>query len=512
MAKIGNLIQKFLMSNPKRAIWFMTSMPASFWEKQGRKKALQVFHEAAEKVPAYKDFLKKYGVKDHARIKTIEGLEKNIPVMTKKTYLQHYPLEQLAKNGIEGSFTLTMSGGSTGKSLNFLSSRSDIGAYPLGMAAFFDYFWDICSQNKRVLFINAFALGVWAAGIQAVMVFKIIADKYKNIAVVSPGADSEKVVDILEAIGKHYDLILICAYPTLFKTTLDEGEKRKIQWDKLNIKLLTGGEMLDNVFRGYISKKLNPKKEKLELIFESFGGSDIGNLGMATPLAVEIKKLTRENKQLSLEIFGNEESQGSIFQFNPMGNWVESINNEITITKPSYMPLIRYNAKDLGKVFSWDEMNKILQNNGIDIEKELKKDGWTKPSFKWPFVTLLGRKDWAVSFFGAKIAPQSIQHIFGGDSGIRSFKFASKDEKNQASRFVIFIELQPSVKLKTSEKIKLQKYYHDKILNHLIETNFDFKDAYSIHKETVDPKIKIYSFDEGPFSGEKNRTRPRLVI
>jgi len=59
MSKIGRIFQNFILSNPKRAIWFMKTMPASFWEKQGRKLALEAFREAVKNSPAYQDFLKK---------------------------------------------------------------------------------------------------------------------------------------------------------------------------------------------------------------------------------------------------------------------------------------------------------------------------------------------------------------------------------------------------------------------------------------------------------------------
>lgn len=40
---------------------------AEEWEKEGQKMALQVFHAAAERVPAYKDFLRKHGIKSGVR-------------------------------------------------------------------------------------------------------------------------------------------------------------------------------------------------------------------------------------------------------------------------------------------------------------------------------------------------------------------------------------------------------------------------------------------------------------
>jgi len=54
MSKISAIFQNFIISNPKRAIWFMKSMSASFWEKQNKKLALEVFKEARENSPGYK--------------------------------------------------------------------------------------------------------------------------------------------------------------------------------------------------------------------------------------------------------------------------------------------------------------------------------------------------------------------------------------------------------------------------------------------------------------------------
>ena len=44
--------------------------PDAFYAEQGAKRALQLFHDAAERVPAYKDFLKKAKI-DHQHVRTI---------------------------------------------------------------------------------------------------------------------------------------------------------------------------------------------------------------------------------------------------------------------------------------------------------------------------------------------------------------------------------------------------------------------------------------------------------
>jgi phenylacetate-coenzyme A ligase PaaK-like adenylate-forming protein len=509
--KLAKAIQKFLTANPKRAIWFMSAPSAEFWKRQGEKSVLANFHFAAEKVPAYKDFLKKHGVKDHEKIKTIEEFKKYVPIIDKKNYLQTYPLDKMVSLDIRQTYVLSMSGGSTGKPIYHLSSREDFELFPAGMTAIFDYFWDICSPPKRVLFINAFAMGIWTGGSFGTFVLKKICDKYKTFSLLTPGADPERVVDILENIGKHFEINWIAAYPTLLKLILDEGDRRGLDWKSFNIKIATGGEMLDAALYEYITEKVASKKQRLSTIFESYGGTEIGAPGFVTPLARMIKLLTIKKPTLSKAIFGNKDSLGSLFQFNPTASWVESIGGEIVVSKNGYMPLIRYNTHDLGYCFSFSTLMEILQRHKIAIEDELDKEGFYKPIFNWPFLTLTGRKDWAIALFGAKIAPQSLQPLINRDERILSFKISDRQEDSNAPQFMVYLQLKPSVNLSKEELAELEKQYSQKILNYLINSNFDFKDAYEINKEIATPKVKIYTFAQGPFLEDAKRIKPKLI-
>ncbi|MCX6806987.1 MAG: hypothetical protein NT135_02610 [Candidatus Berkelbacteria bacterium] len=114
--KIGDLMQKFFMSNPKRAKWFISTMPASFWEKQGRKKALATFHEAATKVPAYREFLNDSKINPNY-VKDYNDFQK-IPFTDKKKYLLKSNLKDLCLDGsLRGMYVICRSSGSSGKAL-----------------------------------------------------------------------------------------------------------------------------------------------------------------------------------------------------------------------------------------------------------------------------------------------------------------------------------------------------------------------------------------------------------
>lgn len=507
MSDFAKKIQKIIISNPKRAIAFMTGMSEDYWIKEGRKKAIDNFNAAANSVPAYKDFLKQSN-KANIKLESFSDFEDKVPIIDKKSYLSKYRIDQVCKTDVAKNLTMVSSSGSTGEPLYFMLPREDLELMPAGVAAFFDYFWDLCDPNKKVLIVFSLALGMWMGGTTGIFIYKALCDRYKNMSFVIPGTDAEKVVDVLEKIGGYYDFINIVTYPSFFKTVLDIGDARNINWKKHNITLTTAGEILDNGLSDYFISKMG---NGLFRIFDGYGGTEIGNPGMATPMAMKIKELSRKNPALSAEIFGNKEYYGSIFQVNLVNSWVEQVNGEIIITKGGTNPVIRYNSHDLGNIISYSDMLELLNKYKIDIKKELEKENWHKPLLKWPFITITGRNDSSISIFGAKIAPSGLQPIFSRDERIRSFKLGNKEPGQIDHRYVALVELQPSVNLLEEEKKSLEKYLHDEIKSYLLETNFDYVDAYKIHHKKADPKIIFYNYSQGPFDGEINK-KPKNIL
>ena len=56
---------------------------------EGEKNAIAVFHEAAQRVPAYRDFLRRHGVR-HESIQSIPDFL-SVPIATKENYIRQYP-------------------------------------------------------------------------------------------------------------------------------------------------------------------------------------------------------------------------------------------------------------------------------------------------------------------------------------------------------------------------------------------------------------------------------------
>jgi hypothetical protein len=109
-------------------------------------------------------------------------------------------------------------------------------------------------------------------------------------------------------------------------------------------------------------------------------------------------------------------------------------------TAGNIMPVIRYTPKDFGRLMRYEDMLRLIAGHGIDITQSLAQDGWTKALFQWPFLAVLGRADYAISIYGAKISPQSIQDVFATDARVRRFRLAT-DEDGSYTVMTVDIEL-----------------------------------------------------------------------
>jgi len=510
--KIGDLMQKFFMSNPKRAMWFLSHMPASFWMKQGQKKALATFHVAAEKVPAYKNFLRRYKVKPE-EIETFEDFRDKVPVLDKKSYITQYQLEDCYLEKLFGMSTVSMSSGSSG----IPTFWPRIAKQDIMLPSYFENFylqnWDI--DKKSTLVVVTMALGLWIAGQLVAGATKPIVDKGRYpLTLVTPGADVEQIIKIIKGIGADYDQIIIVVYPSLLTPILEAGERENINWRKLNIKLWIGGEPTSMEWQEHIKKRWGADPDDLSFIVNVYGCADAGGIGFSSPLSVLIRNLALKDKELSKDLF-NTESLPSLVQFNPMSYFIEEINGEIIINYLAGVPLIRYNIHDKGGLISYKKALGILKNHNYDPVKILFKKGYSKNKiWKWPFVYTFGRKNNVVSIGGANIYPENIEPVLyqRGVKKINTFKLGIETNREGKMRLVILVELKEGIKVSGGSLIELKNKYHDIFQKRLLEVNDDYRDASKIDPKNTDPLVKIYPHGLGPFAEDKKRTKKKYIL
>ena len=504
-------MQTFIMANPKRATWFMTTMPASFWEKKSQRMALQTFQEAAKKVPAYQDFLKKNNVNPE-EIKTLKDFQEKVPVTSKKNFLHKYPLIDLTDKEFKKIFGICYSSGSTGVPTPFLYRRKIYFSALQGWLSWLDYMWDICSSSNNTLFINAAPLGVWSFGYTTHLLIGRVLKKY-NITYITTGCDSQTVLKILKEIGENYSQVIISTIPSLIKKILDEGDEEKIKWEKFNLKLQLAGEYLSEDFQKYILFKIDPEKREVWRIFNLYAAGDTGLIGFTTPLSLLIQKIKKKDKNLNSLL---NDYSFSLFQYNPLSIFLEEKEGDLLVTSSaSLIPIIRYRLGDSVKIIPFQKMESKLKEYGYFISDLLKKEGWQKSYFKWPFLMLQGRKDDILTIFsGAKISPQNLFPLLNMPDAkeMNSFKLAIETEQDFNKRLVVYLELKENLKPSTQEVINLEKKYQDLVHQCLLKTNIDYQDAYRINPEIVLPKIKIFPAGQGPFEEDNKRPKKIFVI
>lgn len=491
----------------------MTSMPASFWEKQGKKLALKAFREAVENSPAYRNFLRKQEV-DPSTIKTIEDFKQKVPIISKTNFLQIYPLNELTGKKFKEIFGICFSSGTTGKPCPFLYKRAMATTIFQGYAGWLDYLFNLFSSEISTLYINAAPLGVWAFGYLMTLFFARILEKYP-ITYVTPGPDTKMVIKILKEIGKNYDQVIIATTPSLLSKILDDGEEENLKWEGLDLKFILGGEPLTDGFKEYIFSKVDPAKQNPWRIFNVLGTGDASIIGFGFPLAEIIQKIAKEKREFQIEL-SPQNIPFSVFQYNPMSVFLEEKEGKLLVTsRLGLSPIIRYQIGDGGKIVSFAEMEQKLRSYGYSIEDLLKKEGWRKGYFKWPFLIFFGRIDETVTIFSAaKISVQNLLPLLDMPEAkeIRSFKITGQPDERGEIKLIVFLELKPKIKPTPAELANLENKYQHLVHQVLMRTNIDYRDAYRIDASRTLPLVKLFPYGEGVFKEDSSRPKPKMVI
>ena len=483
-------------SNPEILLKKLKSEPANLWVKKGESGALKFFHEAAERVPAYKDFLKKRGIK-HKSIKTIKDFRK-VPFTDKNNYLRKYSFADLSWDGrfSEKRWVISSTSGSTGEPFYFPRERwQDMqyaGTAELYLRANFNI------HKKSTLYINCFALGVWIGGIFTYEAVKLIAEKGKyKLSIINPGLNKNEIFKAVKRLGHEFEQLIIGGYSPFVKDVIDEGEKEGISWKDYDIGFVFSAEAFSEEFRDYIIKKCgikNPFKGTLN----HYGTVDQGTLAHETPLAVMIRKMAVKNKKFFDMVFRNKEGRlPTLAQYDPEMFFFEEVDGGLICTAASGLPLIRYDLKDYGGIIDFDEMVQNFYSAGFDFKRETKKRDIADSVWRLPFVYVFERKDFSVSLAGANIYPETVKRaltsvkIAGKLTG--KFSMSVENDKNYNQLLKINIELKKGVK-KASKSFR--RMTTDIILRRLLKENSEFRSVFHDQKGgRAIPKIVFWPYE-----------------
>src|SRR3989344_4920579 len=169
----------------KKVLEMIRRTSSARWRKIEEKTALNLFHAAAERVPAYKDFLKKNRVA-HAKIRTI-GDFLTVPITNKDNYLRQYPMEALCWDGtLRNPFVFSATSGSTGKPFYFPHGPDLDWQYSI----LADMFLEQSRTKGPTLVLITFGMGVWIGGTFTFQAFELASRRGRNLSILTPGRAS----------------------------------------------------------------------------------------------------------------------------------------------------------------------------------------------------------------------------------------------------------------------------------------------------------------------------------
>ena len=482
----------FYNFNSKKYIKLLNNCSAEVLDKEARKKALQLFHLAANKVPAYKKFLVKNKINEKL-IKTHEDFKK-IPPINKKNYLRKYNFDDFFWYGNSKSATmLSVSSGSTGAP--FFWPRSCYLEYETAILheIFMNEFFKIKKENTLV--VIAYSMGAYVAGTFTLNSMRNLALKGYNLLPISPGIDIREVIISIKKMLPKFSQVIIAGYPPFIKDIVDEINNKKISFHGKKIGFIFGAENFSEEWREHILRSvgINSEAKIISSSINTYGSADAAILGHETPLTIELRR--KINKKHACERFFGTSILPTLVQYNPLMKFFEEEKNNLYFTCEAGFPLVRYDIKDTGKIFNFKE----FKDKNILISKKSKH--WEN----LPILALFGRKTNTVTLYGLNIYPENIKIALELSElkNLVSGKFRLSTQYDKLQRQFLQIEIEAHNKKIPSFEQK--KMIGKKIVSFLIKFNLEYSKLYSKIGDKALPKIIF--FPRGKFLQERSKHR-----
>ena len=444
----------------------MTSAQA---EKIKINRMLELFHETARAIPAYRDFLRKHGVKNHNLIKTKRDFN-DVPVIDKKNYLKEYGLNAVMWPKMRNrQITFTATSGSTGSPFYFPRS------YQLDWQSSLIHEWYInhrpVLKSENTLVINAFGMGVWIGGLITYRAFEIIGYRGgRKFSIIAPGVNKIEILNALKNIAPMYDNVIIAGYPPFIKDIVDESITHRIDLSKIKMRLICAAESFSEEFRDYVSLGLNLKSPYIDTM-NIYGSADIGTMAFETPFSIFARREAMKDKKLFKKIFGDIKKTPTLAQYHPWCIGFEELKGELILTGNSVVPLVRYAIGDHGGTLSNDHIEEIFKNYKIPVEVK-------KRITNIPYVYVYERNDFSTTLYGLQIYPEMIKSSLLNDEiqkyATGRFVMSTRVNKRHDQFIQLEIEMKKDIRDKDIDMAK-----HEAVLvSELRRFNSEFRELH----------------------------------
>src|SRR3989344_6017911 len=459
------------------------------WRKVEEKTALDLFHAAAKRVPAYKDFLKKHEVNPE-KIKTVYDM-KSLPIISKKNYLQHYRYEQLLWDGSLNKYLVYSStSGSTGEP--FFFPRDQVLEWESSLLHEL-----YLSQNRKVpqeptLVVVCFGVGVWIAGLITYDAMSIASQRANYpVSIITPGINKNEIFKILRKLPTYYKQVIMVGYAPFIKDVLDESASHGIDFKKINLRILCAAEPFSEVFRDYLVNSAKIGSRFLD-VSNIYGTAYLGTMAIETPLSILIRSLAVKDPGLFKEIFKDIVKTPTFAQYNPYAIMFEEVGGELILSSNSSIPLIRYAIGDSGGVLRFSEVKNKVESLGYNINKEILKNKIQHFVYNLPFVYVYERVDSSTTLYGLQVYREYIKEALIESPASKyvtgKFTMHTKFDSKHNQFLEINIELKNKIKLNNPQK----KNILNKIVEKMQAKSSEFRELLRFLKDRSKPRLVFW--------------------
>jgi phenylacetate-CoA ligase len=468
-------------------------------DPNGEKRALELFHTVARRVPAYKNFLEKEHIQEK-KIRTYADFVKYVPLIDKENYISQYPLADLCLDG--NLFTnriISVSSGSTGEP----------SYWPRGLAQDLEgarmhtpIYDDIFQMNRKsTLFVVCFSMGAWIAGSFTTSATLTYIDKGNPVNIITPGLDKTEAINAIKYLAPSYEQVVLVGYPPFTKDIIDEGTRAGIKWKEMKTRIMTAGEAFSEEWRDYVLKLVHSTDPYHDAI-NVYGSADAGMLGYETPVSILMRRIYNQRPKTRSDFFGTDMTP-SIIQYDPQHRHFEAVNGELVFTAMSGIPFVRYNIKDFGGIMSFDEavapieerFTTLASRYGVNVDK------WRQQ----PFLYLKGRKGFSTTIYAVNVYPENIKAALIDRRVQRwvtgRFTMATHNYSDMDQFFEINVELAQDFVVKKQH----QELVEEVILQKLTKLNAEFHKLHTAIGVKALPRVHLIKFGDPEYFSQTGK-------
>jgi phenylacetate-CoA ligase len=467
--------------------------PAGGLAPPGFERALDTFRRAALEVPAYADFLRRNNVAAEL-IRTPQDFA-GVPPVTKANYLQHYPLNMLARGGdIVAAGTWSTSSGSSGKPSYWprgsLSLEQSIDLYDKIFRRSFQ------SHERSTLAVIGFAMGNWIGGTYTYTGIQHLPALGHRLSVIAPGIDIAAMLENIADLGPYYEQVVLVGYPPFVKDLLDQAPSAVLGMD---LRILMAGENISERWRDYILKRIGHEGGAGHTCL-IYGTADAGIMGYETPATIAIRRLARDDHRLDAALFGGHEVQPTFVEYRPDFRFTETDpEGYLLFTVDNTFPLVRYRINDRGRVMTAPELERLLGLSGNDIAVRASAE-------EAAFIALGQRTDIAATFYSLKIFPESVRTaleetaVSGTVTG--KFHLQTHDDETCGQTLSLHVELRADA----APDAGLAPRLTELVVGSLLRSNSEYRQLHQSIGSRAQPIVSLHQFGTGDFApGIKHR-------